>query len=179
MANKRTVTRFGWPLRITPTTKFRSLLNHPIQAAGADIPRLAIIGLVANGIRVCAPIHDAVLTECRIGEVEEHTAEVQRIMRKAAKVGLGQEIPVDCKVTVAPERYTDDRGTEMFNRVMKLLREEISHTFTQSHVHAVPRGIYIKNKKDKKGWETLRTRTRVRVPLAYELHRAQAGTAHE
>ena len=123
-------TRFGWTMRITDKTKPRTLLNWPIQATGADILRLAVIGMVRNGIRVCAPVHDAVLTECRIEEVEEHKAAVQRIMRQAARVVIGHEIPVDSKAVRHPDRYTDSRGTDMFNTIMQLLgdieAEEIS-----------------------------------------------------
>jgi DNA polymerase-1 len=138
VANKRVLTRFGWPLHVTPNTKFRSLLNHQIQSAGADILRLALIGLVANGVRVCAPIHDAVLTECRLEDIDGHVATVQRIMRKAAKVGLGHEIPVDSRTTKFPDHYFDERGAAMYARITKLLGELEIDQFTKSHVHRLP-----------------------------------------
>ena len=114
-------TAMGWPLRVTAKTKPRSLKNHPIQSCGADILRLAVPALVANGIRVCAPIHDAVLVECRVREVAACTAEIKQIMREAALVVLGHPIPVECKVTAHPDHYVDGRGVEMYGTVMDLL----------------------------------------------------------
>ena len=116
-------TRFGWTMRITSKTRFRTLLNWPIQAAGADILRMAAIGLVRNGIEVSALIHDAVLTLAQEDDVQEHVSLVQRIMRKAALVAIGYEIPVDSKVIRYPDRYSDARGTDMFNTIVQLLGE--------------------------------------------------------
>ncbi len=85
--------------------------------------RLAAIGLVRNGIRVGALVHDAVLTVCDEDEVEGHCATVGRIMRKAAEVGIGHEIPVDHTVVRYPDHYTDVRGTAMYETILKLLAE--------------------------------------------------------
>jgi DNA polymerase I len=148
-SNKMVITKFGWPMHVTPQTKPRSLLNHPIQAAGADVLRLAIIGLVGQGIRVCAPIHDAVLTECDASEICDHIRVTQGIMRRAAEVVIGHAIPVDSKVVTYPDHYADDRGTEMYEKVVELLRElsyigdvEGSRMPTSPDV---PKGMYIKN----------------------------------
>ena len=118
---KHVRSRFGWHMHVTAETEYKSLLNHPIQTAGADVLRLACIGLTEIGIKVVAPVHDAVLTECRIEEVEEHIAAVQRMMRLAAKVGIGIEIPVESSVTRWPDRYHESKGSEMFQTIMRLL----------------------------------------------------------
>jgi DNA polymerase I len=130
-------TRFGWTMVTSANTKLRTLLNWPIQAAGADILRLAIIGLTRNGIRVCAPVHDAVLWTCREDELEDHKVIVHRIMRKAAAAAIGSEIPVDTKVFHYPERYVDGRGTDMFNTIVQLLGE-----VENQHVSSVRGDIY-------------------------------------
>jgi DNA polymerase I len=116
-------TRFGWQMHITGQTTRNTMLNWPIQAAGADVLRLAIISLVRNGIRVAAPVHDAVLTVCHEDEIEKHTTTVKRIMENAARVGIGWPIPVDCKVVKWPYRYADSRGTEMFQTIVELLED--------------------------------------------------------
>jgi DNA polymerase family A len=116
-------TRYGWQMHITTDTRPTTLLNWPVQAAGADVLRFAVIGLVRNGIKVAAPVHDALLTVCGEEEVEQHVQAVQRIMRKAAKVAIGWEIPVDSKVVHYPDRYADSRGTEMFQTVIGILKE--------------------------------------------------------
>ena len=116
-------TALGWPLHVTADTKLRSLQNHPVQATGADILRMAVIGLVAQGVRVCAPVHDAVLVECRENELEAHLELVPRIMREAAKLVLGHEIPVDHQVVHYPNHYYDGRGANMYNKINELLVE--------------------------------------------------------
>jgi hypothetical protein len=116
-------TRFGWPVHVTTETRYRTLLNHPIQSAGTDVLRLATIGLVESGINVSALVHDAALTECAIEDVDEHVIEVQRIMRLAAKVGIGAEVPVDSTVCRWPDRFRDERGISMFATIMNLLGE--------------------------------------------------------
>ena len=116
-------TALGWPLHVTADTKLRSLQNHPVQAAGADILRMAIIGLVAQGVRVCAPVHDAVLTECREEELAAHLELVPRIMREAAKLVIGHEIPVDYQVVRYPDHYYDARGADMYVKIEELLAE--------------------------------------------------------
>ena len=125
-ANGITHTALGWPLHITADTKLRSLQNHPVQSAGADILRMAFIGLVAQGVRVCAPVHDAVLTECREAELTTHLPLVSRIMREAAELVLGHEIPVDHQVVRYPNHYYDGRGADMYNKINELL-VEIEH----------------------------------------------------
>jgi hypothetical protein len=116
-------TAFGWPLHITADVQLRSLQNHPIQSAGADILRIAVIGLVAQGVRVCCPVHDALLVECQEDEIDRHLELVPSIMREASAAVLGHEIPVDANVIRSGEHYYDDRGASMYNRVMKLLAE--------------------------------------------------------
>ncbi len=113
----------GWPLHVTADTKLRSLQNHPVQTAGADILRMALIGLVAQGVQVNATIHDAVLVECREEELGAHLELVARIMREAAKLVIGHEIPVDHHVVRYPDHYYDGRGAAMYAKINELLVE--------------------------------------------------------
>jgi DNA polymerase-1 len=112
--------RWGWRMYVGRGTKPRSVQNHPIQCMGSHILQFAIMAMTELGIRVCCPIHDAVLTECQIDEIEQHWTEVQRIMRLAAKVALGIEIPVDTVEVRYPDSYMDDRGIDMFNRATRV-----------------------------------------------------------
>ena len=60
-------TPFGWRYRLRPDhlPNPRSLLNWPMQAGGSDMLRLAATRIVQEGVRLCAPIHDAVLSRRR------------------------------------------------------------------------------------------------------------------
>ena len=60
-------TVFGWRLHVTADTRVTSLLNQPMQSNGAEMLRLACIFATEAGIRVCAPVHDALLIEAPIG----------------------------------------------------------------------------------------------------------------
>jgi hypothetical protein len=134
MENAGMVTAMGWPMQVTAATRHRSIRNHRIQAAGADILRIAITALVANGVRVVAPVHDAVLCECRITRLEETKAVIERVMLEAAEVVLGHPIPVDFKEIRYPAHYVDGRGVEMYGRVRDLLAK----TEAKSLIHGSP-----------------------------------------
>ena len=113
---------FGWPLRHGPKTTERSARNFPMQAAGADMMRLAACLLTEAGIEVCAPVHDAFLVEADLADIEDVVAEAQRLMRQASAVVLsGFELESDAVIYRHPARYADKRGSEMFETVCKLL----------------------------------------------------------
>ena len=117
-------TALGWPLHVTADTKLRSLQNHPVQATGADILRMAVIGLVAQGVRVCAPVHDAVLIECREERAGGPSASwCLGSCAKPPSLVLGHEIPVDHQVVRYPDHYYDGRGADMYNKINELLVE--------------------------------------------------------
>ena len=86
--------------------------------------RTAIIGLVEAGITICAPVHDAVLVEGPIEEIENLVKCSQNIMEAASRVILdGFTIRTDVKIIRYPDRYSDPRGVEMWNKVTKLLNK--------------------------------------------------------
>ena len=47
-----------------------------MQANGAEILRLACCYMIEAGIRVCAPVHDAVLIEAPIRKIEEEISKI-------------------------------------------------------------------------------------------------------
>jgi hypothetical protein len=49
-------TQLGWTMRLTHLTERPTLMNWPMQSYGAEMLRIALIMLVAAGIRVCAPM---------------------------------------------------------------------------------------------------------------------------
>ena len=74
-------------------------------------------------MRLCAPIHDAVLIEAGADDIEDEAARMRTIMREASGVVLsGVKIGVDTKIVRYPDHYTDPRGEALYNRIMRLLR---------------------------------------------------------
>ena len=93
-----------------------------MQANGSEMLRLACNFLVNKGIKVCAPIHDAILIEVRTVDLEVTVAKAQELMRQASEVILpGFPLKSDAKVISYPNRYIDMRGIQMWNEVMELV----------------------------------------------------------
>jgi hypothetical protein len=121
-------TALGWHCR-TGITEFneRSIRNWPIQAAGADILRIACILATRHGIRLLAPVHDAVLIEAPIEKIEADVALMREIMRRASRIVLNAdaagtiELRTDVKIVHYPDRYSDKRGDKIWAEVMELL----------------------------------------------------------
>ena len=122
---RRVETVFGWPLHAGPDWNPRSVMNYPMQANGAEMLRLACCLTTERGIAVCAPVHDAILIQAPLGEIEPHLAAVQVCMREASRIVLGDvlELGSDAKVVRWPERYRDERGAVLWATVTRLLRE--------------------------------------------------------
>jgi hypothetical protein len=119
----RIQTVFGWPLHVGAEFNARSLMNFPMQANGAEILRLACCLATECGIRVCAPVHDALLIEAPLEKIDEHVAELQACMREASRLVLGGvlELGSDAEVVRWPERYVDARGAVMWETAVRLL----------------------------------------------------------
>ncbi|EMI54652.1 DNA polymerase [Rhodopirellula sallentina] len=118
-------TVFGWRIRTIGGDNPRSLANFPMQANGAEMMRLACCMATEASIRVCCPVHDAILIEAASGDIDDVVAQTQIIMREAGRIVLdGFDLESDAKVIRHPDRYMDDdRGVEMWDRVVRLASE--------------------------------------------------------
>jgi hypothetical protein len=123
-------TVYGWPMHTGPEWNPRAALNFPMQANGAEMMRIAAMLATEAGITVCAPIHDAFLIEADLAELESAVAEMQEIMAEASrKVLNGFEIRTDVEIIRYPDRYMDERGTQMWRiAIEQLKRIEASAT---------------------------------------------------
>jgi hypothetical protein len=119
-------TVLGWTCAVGMTEfNERSIRNWPVQAHGAEILRVACIMAARHTIKLLAPVHDAVLIEAPIAEIEADVAKMQDIMRRAARAVLGgHELRTDAKIVRHPERYSDKRGAAIWTRVLALLAEQ-------------------------------------------------------
>lgn len=118
-------TPLGWTCH-TGIIEFnaRSIRNFPIQGSGADILRIACIWATRHGLRLLAPVHDAVLIEAPVERIEADVALMQELMRRASRVVLGaHELRTDKKIIRHPDRYTDRRGDAVWANVLRLLAE--------------------------------------------------------
>ena len=100
-----------------------------MQANGAEMLRLACCLATERGIEVCAPVHDAVLICAPLERLDADVARMQDAMREASRIVLdGFELGTDAKIVRYPDRYMDERGATMWERVMKLIHEQQQKT---------------------------------------------------
>ena len=117
-------TVYGWPIRCGAGVKAndRSLLNFPMQANGAEMLRLAVCMATEDGLKVCAPIHDALLLEAPLEVLDEHVFRLKSLMIQASEMVMQTlSCRVDADIVRYPDRYMDEGGEEMWDRVMGLL----------------------------------------------------------
>jgi DNA polymerase-1 len=115
-------TVFGWVRRYVDDPKVPVLRNFPMQANGAEMLRLACCFGTENGIQICAPIHDAVLIMAPLDRLEADAARMRAHMAQASRVVLdGFELQTEVGLILAPNRYSNERGREMFETVMEIL----------------------------------------------------------
>jgi hypothetical protein len=116
---------FGWTVHVGPNVNPRSLRNFPLQANGAEMLRLACILATERGIRVCAPIHDALLIEAPADSIGQVVAAAQAAMLEASEIVLaGFPLRTSAKVVRYPERYMDPRGERFWRTVWELIGEQ-------------------------------------------------------
>ena len=115
-------TVFGWRVHVGQEANPRSLANFPMQGNGAEMLRLACCMATEQGIKVCAPVHDALLIEATIDDIDRAVADAEAIMAEASRVVLdGFSLRTEAKVVRYPDRYMDDRGKQFWEEVMSLL----------------------------------------------------------
>jgi DNA polymerase I len=112
---------FGWHIHVEDEFNNRSLRNFPMQANGAEVLRLACIYITEANIRICAPVHDALLIEAPLAKLDTHIQRAQALMTQASRDVLeGFELRSDVKIIEYPYRYMDERGITMWDTVMQI-----------------------------------------------------------
>jgi DNA polymerase I-like protein with 3'-5' exonuclease and polymerase domains len=121
---------FGWRLRVGADANPRMLRNFPLQANGAEMLRLACCLTTEAGIRVCLPLHDALLIEAPLADLDDAVRATQEHMAEASRIVLdGFELRTDVNTVRHPERYRDPRGAVVWRALEEALAERPSdHT---------------------------------------------------
>jgi hypothetical protein len=103
----------------------RSIINWPVQSIGGDILRMTCIWAAKKGLRLCAPVHDAILVEAPLDRIDRDVALLQDIMTRASRVVLGgPTLRTDAQVIRHPDHYSDKRGDEIWAIVTRFLEED-------------------------------------------------------
>jgi DNA polymerase-1 len=117
-------TPYGWTMQCPPGINPRTVRNFPIQSTGSEILHVASILAERRGIEVVAPVHDAIMAQAPLGQADDVSAALDRVMRDASAVVLrGYELPTDEQLIKPGQRYFDERGETMWNTVTKLVNK--------------------------------------------------------
>jgi hypothetical protein len=127
MVHNRLFTTFGWTIHVGTDVNARSLRNFPMQANGAEMLRLACCFATEGGVRVCAPVHDALLIEAPVDQLDTTVRMAQQAMAQASRLVLdGFELRSAATLTRYPERYRDARGAGMWAMVWDTARAMVT-----------------------------------------------------
>ena len=105
--------------------KANTFLHWQLQAHGAEMMRIACILAVQRGIKLCAPIHDALLIEAPSDQIDAEVVRLKECMAEAreAVLGDGKICRVDADIVRYPDRYMDEHGQEMWDQIIGLLAQ--------------------------------------------------------
>ncbi len=96
-----------------------------MQANGAEMLRLACCLATERGICVCAPVHDALLIEALVDELETAVKMTQQAMAEASAAVLsGFKLRSEAKLFRYPDHYHDERGEQMWSIVWELVEKK-------------------------------------------------------
>ena len=137
----RTVFSWTYHIGIIGQTNERSLRNWLIQSTGADILRIACILAARHGIKLLAPVHDAILIEAPIERIDADVKLMQEIMRRASRIVLNRdasgthELRTE-KIFKYPAHFTDPRGDAIWTHVLELLAKRTVTAITATERRA-------------------------------------------
>jgi len=80
----RVVRCLDWQARVTPLSNPLSVRNWPVQAAGADIMRRAVIGLDEAGIDLRLTMHDSFLIRVPASKQDDEIARATKVLKHAS-----------------------------------------------------------------------------------------------
>ena len=148
LLNRELQSVFGWRLAVGPEANTRALRNFPAQANGAEMLRLACCLATENGIRVCAPNHDALLIEAPLDELDATIYRTRQFMAEASATVLdGFRLRTDVKVIRAPDRWTNKRGEAVWSAVQRALAQDVGparqYDRTCPPAHTRPISLYV------------------------------------
>lgn len=102
-------TVYGWTAHTALEPNPNTFRNFPMQANGAEMMRLACILATERGVRVCAPVHDAILLEAAEPELDAVLLTAREVLAQASALVLGgATLRAEAKVVRYPDRFVHD-----------------------------------------------------------------------
>ena len=119
------VTPFGWRFWVGPDVTPTTAGNWPMQSAAGDMLRIATCLILEAGVSVVGVLHDAVMIEARLEDLDAAIETTVSRMQEASRLvldGSGQ-LNVDVERIEFPNRFRDARGESMWARVTSILAD--------------------------------------------------------
>jgi len=113
----------GWRADVYPDTKRGTLLNWPIQSAGADVLQMSVLRVASEGFAVLALAYDALLVSVPESGAEARIAQLREIITDAADLLVGIRIRIGCQVIRPGERFLTPESQGAWEQVMQALEE--------------------------------------------------------
>jgi len=127
----------GWRMIVDESANERSLQNFPMQSNGAEMLRLACCLATENGIKVCCPVHDALLVEAEEENIDEVVQNTIHWMNTASKDLLdGFVLRTEVETVIHPIHFQPAKGKDIWNRIQGFLfcdEKNRASAFTQSN----------------------------------------------
>ena len=121
-------------------------MNWPVQSEAGEILRNALIRLTNANIKVCATVHDSVLIECPLPELDEQVRVAKQCMMDAGTYILGVEgIQVDVEIhkgNFKPKKDSQKIFNTIFEEIEKYKADQ-KIKCGQVKSQNVDRGVYI------------------------------------
>jgi len=114
----------GWRMRVYSGTNPRTVQNFPMQANGSEILRLACIYAHESNVTICATVHDALLIEAPLDQLESAAERTQAAMvRAGAEILGGFKLKTDIEYIRYPDRFLPEEGKEIWELVQNMITE--------------------------------------------------------
>ena len=96
-----------------------------MQTHEAEMMRVASILATERSIKLCAPIHNALLIEAHVDQIDSEVVRLKECMPEASEavLGDGKVCRADADIVRYTDRYMDEHGQEMWDQIMGLLAQ--------------------------------------------------------
>jgi len=115
-------TKLGWTLHRGPRVKPNTVMNFTAQATGAEMLRLAIMQMTDRGVEVCCPVHDAVLIQAPVAQIDNAVVEARAAMDQASALLLNGYV-LRTSADIFHDRFEDEDGKPMWGRVSAIAKK--------------------------------------------------------
>jgi len=118
--------KMGWTVNVRDGSSPLSIGNFPMQANGVVMLQAAVNMMEEAGVTILTTVHDAILVECDIKDINYTRDLSVACMEKASQWLLnGFTCRVDVEKTIVyPDHYVDGRGKHLWDKVNTFLNEK-------------------------------------------------------